>query len=213
MTIPELLSTMTLFVIAGAETTASLLSGVTYFLLTRPLALSRLQAEIRNQFKSEEEITIVSVNKLDYMFAVLNEALRLYPPSPESFKRVTPPSGCDITGRFVPGNTSVAVSQWSANHSAANFARVEEFIPERWMGEEEFKNDKRKVVQPFSVGPRNCIGQNLALAEMRLILASLVWNFDMQHTEQSRNWMKGQKIWLTFEKPPMMVDLRPVAKA
>jgi cytochrome P450 len=213
MTIQELLSTMTIFVVAGAETTASLLSGVTYFLLTHLPVLSRLQEEVRNAFNSEDEITIVSVNKLDYMFAVLNEALRLYPPSPESFKRVTPPSGCEIAGRFVPGNTSVAVSQWSANHSAANFVRVDEFIPERWMGEEEFKNDRRKVVQPFSVGPRNCIGRNLAFAEMRLILARLVWNFDMEHTEESRNWMKDKKIWFTFEKRPMMVNLRPEARA
>jgi cytochrome P450 len=212
MTIQELLSTMTVFVITGAETTATLLSGVTYFLLTHPPTLSKLQAEIRNAFKSEDEITIVSVNRLEYMFTVLNEALRLYPPSPGSFKRVTPPSGCYIAGRFVTGNTSVAVIQWSANHSAANFVRVNEFIPERWMEEEEFKNDKRKVAQPFSVGPRNCIGQNLAFAEMRLILARLVWNFDMEHTEESRGWMmKDQKIWFTFEKRPMMVHLKPVA--
>lgn len=53
-----------------------------------------------------------------------------------------------------------------------------EFSPERWMGDPRFANDNFKARQPFSVGPANCIGKNLAYAEMRLLLANLVWHFD-----------------------------------
>jgi cytochrome P450 len=212
MTIPELLPTVGLLIVAGSETTANLLSAVSYFLLTHPPSFSKLKAEVRNAFTSEHQINIVTVNSLKYMLAVLDEALRLHPPSPASFNRVTPPSGCDIAGRFVPGNTIVAVNQWSASHSPMNFNRVDEFLPERWMGGDEFVGDRKKVVQPFSVGPRNCIGQNLANAEMRLILARLVWKFDMELAKESRNWMKDQKIWLTYEKRLLTVNLKPVVE-
>lgn len=44
-------------------------------------------------------------------------------------------------------------------HNPNYWAQVEEFIPERWLGDPKFKDDKRDVFQPFSVGPRNCIGK------------------------------------------------------
>ncbi|TVY51126.1 Averantin hydroxylase [Lachnellula cervina] len=213
----ELLPTVSTLIIAGSETTATLLSATTYFILTHPSSLAKLQAEVRNAFQNEEEINIVSVNSLSYMLAVLNEVLRLYPPSPSSFNRVTPAAGCHIAGRFVPGNTNVAVNQWSANHSPSNFVRPDEFVPERWMGGDgdvdgEFAGDSRRVVQPFSVGRRDCIGRNLAYAEMRLVLAQLVWNFDMELAGESRGWMENLRIFLVYEKRPLMVHLKPVVR-
>ncbi|TVY33841.1 Cytochrome P450 monooxygenase [Lachnellula subtilissima] len=208
----ELLPTVNLLIVAGSETTANLLSATSYFILTNPSCLSNLQAEVRNAFKTEEEINIVSVNSLSYMLAILNEVLRLYPPSPTSFNRLTPLGGCQIAGKFVPGNTSVAVNQWAANHSATNFVRADEFIPERWMGADEFAVDNRRAVQPFSVGRRGCIGRNLAYAEMRLILARLVWNFDVELAEESRDWMKNPRVFLVYEKRPLLVHLKPVIR-
>ncbi|TVY90945.1 Averantin hydroxylase [Lachnellula willkommii] len=217
MTKTELLPTASTLIMAGSETTATLLSATSYLILTHPSSLSKLQAEVRNAFKTEEEINIVSVNSLSYMLAILNEALRLYPPSPASFNRVTPAAGCQIAGRFVPGNTSVAVNQWSANHSPTNFVRPDEFVPERWMGGDgdgdgEFAGDSRRAVQPFGVGRRDCIGRNLAYAEMRLILARLVWNFDMETAGESRGWMENLRIFLVYEKRPLMVHLKPVVR-
>lgn len=85
---------------------------------------------------------------------------------------------------------------------------------ERWLGDEEFEEDNRKMVQPFSVGPRNCIGRNLAMAEMRVLVARLVWGFDMELVEESKGWgIPGrQRIFLVYEKPPLMVRLKPVVR-
>ena len=56
--------------------------------------------------------------------------------------------------------TSVYVSQFSANHSSRNFTEPDSFIPERWIGEDErFAKDETSVWNPFSFGPRNCIGK------------------------------------------------------
>jgi averantin hydroxylase len=66
---------------------------------------------------------------------------------------------------------------------------------------------------PFSLGPRGCIGRNLAYAEMRLILAKVLWNFDLELDEQRcGEWMKCQKIYFLWEKPPLWVKLTAVKK-
>lgn len=85
----EFIATTGTLITAGSETTATLLSGVTHLLVTHPQKLEVLVREVRSSFSSEEEITFVSVNKLTYMLACLDEALRLYPPIPGAFPRRT----------------------------------------------------------------------------------------------------------------------------
>ncbi len=53
---------------------------------------------------------------------------------------------------------------------------------------------------------------SLAYAEMRFILARLIWNFDIEITEQSREWMDHQRAYLIWEKPPLYVRLKPKEK-
>jgi cytochrome P450 len=48
---------------------------------------------------------------------------------------------------------------WALYHNPAYFTQPDDFIPERWLGDPIFANDERQAVQPFSVGPRNCIGK------------------------------------------------------
>jgi cytochrome P450 len=69
--------------------------------------------------------------------------------------------GATINGRFVPPGIKVYVTQSAAYRSSRNFADVNSFVPERWLKNPpaKYANDNRKVLQPFSVGPRNCIGR------------------------------------------------------
>lgn len=62
-------------------------------------------------------------------------------------------------------------------------------------------------MQPFSMGPRNCLGQNMAWHEMRLIFGNLLSKFDMELCEESRGWING-KTYVLWEKTPLMVRLR-----
>jgi averantin hydroxylase len=80
MTKPEIVSNASAIVVAGSETSATLLSGCTWLLLKHPDVLERLAKEVRGAFEREEDMDLTSVGKLDYMLAVLNEAMRLYPP-------------------------------------------------------------------------------------------------------------------------------------
>ncbi|CAI0643456.1 unnamed protein product [Colletotrichum noveboracense] len=200
-------------VIGGSETTATLLSGVTYYLLTNPHTMKKLVAEVRSTFEKEDDITIISVNKLSYMLACLDEALRIYPPVSMGLPRVTPKEGATVCGRFIPGNMTVAIHQWAIHHNEAYFKDPFSFRPERFLGDAEFASDNRDAFQPFHIGARNCLGRNLAYVEMRLILARLIWSFDLELAEESRDWVGQQKVFILWDKGPLKVHLKPVARA
>lgn len=170
MSYSEYIGAAVIFLAAGSETTATLLSGAVYLLLTHPQYLEQLTAEIRTYFRSDADIDMHSTANLPFLHAVLQESLRLYPPAPNSFPRKTPAPGQIICGKFVPANTAVGIHQWSANRSSQNFYLPDSFVPERWMGtDQRFEDDKRDACQPFSVGPRNCIGQGYVFLPLALI--------------------------------------------
>ncbi|KXH69073.1 cytochrome P450 [Colletotrichum salicis] len=225
MSKPEIEQTADTLIIAGSETTASVLSGVTYFLTMQPEAMAKLAQEVRTSFSSEQEIDVLSVQKLRYMLAVLDESMRVYPVVPMGLTRVVKPGGDYICERFVPAGVSsfesedivllikskqtrVMVSQWPMYHNEKYFVEPNSFIPERWLGDSRFENDDRAALQPFSFGPRNCIGRNLAMSEMRVILARVIWNFDMQIADDSKNWT-DQQLFGLWKKGPLNVRLTP----
>jgi cytochrome P450 len=106
----EIQATFNLLMIAGSETTATLLAGCTYLLQKNPRVLQKLLSEIRESFSDEEQITMVSVGQMKYLDAVIEESLRLYPPVPIALNRSTPPEGATICGFWVPGNVSLPLS-------------------------------------------------------------------------------------------------------
>lgn len=238
-----------LLTIAGSETTATLLSGVTFLLAANPEKLARVTDEVRGAFGSEEEITIAAVGRLTYMLACLDEALRMYPPVPTGLPRVVPRGGKTFVGKFVPegvsgipffspssscwramgcrdrletrlltgGNenkkqTHVGIWQWAASRYSANWVEPFGYHPERFLaGNDQFAADKKEAMQPFSFGPRNCIGRNLAYAEMRTILARVLFNFDVKLAlPEMEDWMARQKVFNLWAKPPLMVHLTPM---
>ena len=106
MSEPEILRNCAVLLLAGSETTATLLSGVTYHLCLNKDVLRRATNEVRTKFPEESAITFYSVAQLSYLQAVLEEGLRLYPPVPDTLPRYTPPQGCIIDSHLVPGNVS-----------------------------------------------------------------------------------------------------------
>lgn len=64
-----------------------------------------------------------------------------------------------VSGYYIPEGSSIQLNQYAANHSYLSFDEPEAFEPERWLSDSPFRNDKLGVVQPFSIGARNCIGK------------------------------------------------------
>lgn len=94
-------------VVAGSETTATLMTGTTWFLSKNPDKLRKVQQEVRSAFKDGNEITAKSVNELQYMIAVLSETMRVFPPTGFPIARlVSVKGGQHIAGYYVPENVS-----------------------------------------------------------------------------------------------------------
>ncbi|KAK4240445.1 cytochrome P450 [Achaetomium macrosporum] len=201
-----------LLTLAGSETSATSLCGTTYLLLTNPEAMEKLTREVRTAFNSADEMTINAVSQLPYLTAVINESLRMYPPAASDLVRVTPPEGKQIAGRYVAGGSFVEIQPWSINHSSENWEEPWKFNPDRFLrGEEEARKAGNilEASQPFSWGQRNCLGRSLAFAEMRMILARIVYDFDMKPGPDCHDWIGRQRTFPLWNRLPLNVYFTP----
>jgi cytochrome P450 len=158
LSLKEMHSNAGIFMLAGTETTATLLSGLTYYLLKNPDKLKKLCEEIRGSFSSDADLTLEKLAQLNYMHACIEEGLRMYPPVPNGGARLIPPGGAEVCGEQIPAGTSVYTTQFCVYRNPKNFRDPYEFIPERWISED-YASDIKSALQPFSVGPRNCLGK------------------------------------------------------
>ncbi|KAK6214431.1 proteasome component pup2 [Pestalotiopsis sp. IQ-011] len=156
----EIRETAAAFIVAGSETTATLLSASLYLLCRNPTILQKTIGKIRSDFSSASDLTYSKLQSHEYLNAVLLESLRLYPPAPDSLFRRTK-SAAVVVGEVIPPDTCLTVNLWAANRSPKNFHRPDDFVPERWLKDTspEFFDDDRAVAKPFSFGPRDCLGK------------------------------------------------------
>ncbi|KAF2138617.1 uncharacterized protein K452DRAFT_301138 [Aplosporella prunicola CBS 121167] len=216
LTQEEMAANLNFFLIAGSETTATALTGITNYLVHSPAALATLTAEVRAAFSSQGDISIAATRALPYLNAVVSEGLRLCPPVAGMIPRVTPPGGAVVCGVPLPAGVTVNVAQWALFRSAAYWHRADEFVPERWLrraredSADPFFGDAREALQPFTEGPRACLGKWLALAEIRVVLAKMVWAFEMERAGSRKGDVKWerQRVWLVVEKEGFEVRLR-----
>ncbi|KAI0466298.1 cytochrome P450 [Xylaria cf. heliscus] len=206
LTLEEMHVNAELFMAAGTETTASLLTGVTHYLISNPDKMKILTQEIRTRFQSSTDITLEGLAPLPYLNACIREGMRVYPPVPSALPRVVAEGGNSILGKWVPEGTRVSVHQFSTYHSPDNFRDPDKFVPERWLGDPAYKDDNRNAHQPFSVGTRNCLGINLAWHEMRLMLAKLVYEFDIE-SDAGLDWL-DQNVYVIWDRKPLLCRLK-----
>lgn len=100
MSLAQMYSNSSVFMAAGTETTASALSGVTFYLLQHPTILQKLVNEVRSL--PQEDLSLEVLPRLPYLNACLKEGLRLFPPAPIGFPRQVAEGGAFICGKWVP---------------------------------------------------------------------------------------------------------------
>ncbi|KAH9906930.1 cytochrome P450 [Xylariomycetidae sp. FL2044] len=223
MTVPELEANSMQLMTAGTETSASLLAGLTYLLLRNPRCMGLLKKEIRGAFgpgsgppadgekKEKKEVTFEALARLPYLNACIEEGLRVFPPIPQGLARQICEGGNEVLGEWLPEGTSVSVCTIATHRDPNHFRDADDFVPERWMGDPRYANDRREARQPFSYGPRNCLGMGLAWHEMRLLLSKKIINFDLELCNQEEDWM-DQKIFVVWEKKPLMCRAIPIKR-
>jgi len=183
---------MTLFM-AGHETTALTLSWAWYLLSKNPAAETRLHEELRDVLAGSLP-TIADLGRLPYLRGVVNEVLRLYPPAYILARTSIAPS--TIGGYDLPTGSTIILSQWVTHHDARFFPDPDAFLPERWLDGLEDRLPAGAYF-PFGDGPRRCIGQNFALMEVVLVMATIAQKFQFRLAT-------AQKI-----VPDPLVTLRP----
>jgi len=99
----EMLNNAAVMVVGGSETSASALCGAT-FLLCKFGKMAKAVEEVRSTFKRHEDINLISTSKMQYLTAVIDETLRMYPSVPGQPPRVVPAGGATVCGKFVPEN-------------------------------------------------------------------------------------------------------------
>ncbi|CAK7222048.1 hypothetical protein SCUCBS95973_004707 [Sporothrix curviconia] len=191
----ELAAHANALIVAGSETSATTMNGLFNYLTNYPDVYQKLKDEVRGAFSVGTDITAAKAASLPYLTACIEETMRIYPPIPNGMPRVTPPGGCTIDDQWVPGGTTVAVHMWAVTHNPKYFKD-----PNRWLDKEN-TTERLDASKPFLVGPRMCMGINMAWIELRILTAKIVFHFDFTMVDQ-RNWCEGQNCYTLWAKPP-----------
>ena len=211
MSLEELEINSMLLVVAGSESVTTVLVGAIHWLVRTPAVLQNLVREVRTAFPKEADITGTSLSKVLYLNAVIQETLRLCPTIPDGMRRQIPVGGAPVAGHLLPEGTVVSIPQWATYQSPRNFYKPQEFLPDRWLGGESnpsspYSTDRKDAFNPFSLGHHNCPGRALAHLETRLILAKIIWHFDLAVSSKNNlgKWERQAIFWF-WEKQPMNV--------
>ncbi|KAJ5886174.1 uncharacterized protein N7473_008848 [Penicillium subrubescens] len=171
--------------LAGRDTTASLLSSTFFYLARYPAVFKRLRKEIVDAFGDKNagvEITQTKLKDIPYLRYVLNEVLRLQPPVPANFRVATKDTSLPVGGGpdrrspvYVRKGTMVAYNVFAMHRRTDLWGKdARTFRPERW--EENAKHGWEYL--PFNGGPRICLGQQYALTEASYTVVRLMQHFD-----------------------------------
>ncbi|KAK8008231.1 hypothetical protein PG991_010782 [Apiospora marii] len=159
-------------IIAGSDTVAATLVFAFYELAHDPSHQDKLLAELEGVNIHDR----VALQSCQHLNAVINETLRLHPAVPTGGYRETPPEGMTIGGTYIPGNVVIVAPRYSISRLEGAYVDARRWVPERWTTRPEMVRDARGFA-PFARGKFNCVGQNLALIELRFVIALLVRKF------------------------------------
>lgn len=176
--------TLTLF-LAGHETTAVALTWAWYLLAQHPEVVEKLHAELEAESAgmAEGRSPMELIPRLRYTGWVVREVMRLYPPAWVMGRTAETPYR--VAGLEIPAGATVLVSPYATQHDPRFWDQPESFLPERW-GTDAVANRHRFTWFPFGAGTRVCIGEQFAMMEAVLLLATLAreWRVELLSPEQ-----------------------------
>jgi len=191
MTLAEVKSNVLTFLSAGHETTANTLAWSLFLLSQSPEWRERVEAEADRELKGPIEGL---AERLVVTRAVIDEAVRLYPPI-SALSRIA--GGPDqIGGHSVKRRTLIVIAPYVLHRHRTLWDKPNVFNPARFLGEARQQID-RFAYMPFGAGARTCIGSTFALQEATLVLATLAHHFHMRLAPDAKVW------------PYMRITLRP----
>lgn len=183
------------FILAGHETSASMLTWALYELTLNQNYMNKLRKQAEDLFGKYNGNDITDINlanipvhseissKLSFADCCLRESLRKYSIVPTVVR--VPSENVEYNGHIIPKGTSVMINIMGVHHNEKFWPNSDQYIPER------FENGEHQIQPytflPFVDGPRNCLGQFLSLLETKIVLALLVhfYNFEVVNKDEA----------------------------
>jgi cytochrome P450 len=177
--------------LAGHETTANALAWALHLLANHPAEQDLVRAELA---ALDEPATVADLPRLRYTGAVVNETMRLYPPAWVILRHLTQER--TIAGYRLAAGSALLFSPWVVHRDPQWWPEPHRFRPDRWLSGE--VPPHRYAYFPFGGGPRQCIGNDFAITEAVLVLATLL-----------RDWRVAAALGTPPVRPRPLVTLRP----
>lgn len=205
----ELSAEMAGQILAATETTSSALAFIFYELAKNQALLQELYQELASS-------STQNLEELKLLNACISEGLRFRPPVALTGSRLAPKGGLDILGYYIPAGTVITTQSLSLSRQRPDlFPNYNTYDPTRWL-DEDMLAERRKHSAPFGVGARRCPGGNMAIFQMRMILAAVVRAFRIEvapeTTPQSMEPFEANGFRSRYDECYLMFKPREVVK-
>jgi cytochrome P450 len=207
MTDEQVRSEVLAFLLAGHETTAIALTWTWYLLAAHPDVQQRVREQI-DQVVADRAPVLADLPQLTMTQMVIDEAMRLYPPIWAVPRQAIEDD--EIGGFEIPAGSTVLVSQFVTHRHPDVWEEPDTFIPERFTAERVAARPKGAYF-PFLSGPHQCIGNEFAMQEMRLIVATVLQSFELRLSPGQS--IQPQASLTLRPSGPVNVAVRPVSRA
>ncbi|GLB41353.1 putative cytochrome P450 [Lyophyllum shimeji] len=185
LTSDEAAADASLIVVAATDTSVQTVITLLRHVAVNADCVRRLQEEISTVVDCGNT-DVAALSELPYLDACVQEALRMMPPGPFGPPRTTGLTGVHICGTWVPPRTTVHVPVYAMHRDPAFFGvHADKYIPERWLEDERKLNSELEpfdttAFMPFSNGYGSCVGKQLAVQNIKILIASILRSFDIR---------------------------------
>ncbi|OHE96345.1 fatty acid synthase alpha subunit reductase [Colletotrichum orchidophilum] len=221
LTLQELQAEAATLIVAGSDTTSTALACLFFYLSRCPDLYQQAAAEVRGTFNDSREIcTGPKLNSCVFLRACVDEALRIVPPAGSALWREVLPGGITVDGHHVPAGYDVGVGLYAIHHNPSYFPEPEKFRPSRFLGEATLSHmataqgkSPKSAYAPFSLGSRSCLGKGLALTELMLTMAMVLYFLDFE-TVENQDCPESFEVrdHVTAVKDGPMLQFRPAIR-
>ncbi|KAF5864593.1 hypothetical protein ETB97_007151 [Aspergillus alliaceus] len=172
----------TTMIVAGSDTSSTAIASTFFYLCHYPDRYEKVKEEVRAAFPHADNVALgPSLNNCVYLRACIDESLRMSPPASSSLWREVLDEGVAIDGHVIPRGADVGTCIYAIHHNADYYPQPYKYRPERWLDPvPENVQLARSAFNPFSIGPRSCLGKGLALTELMLTMAYMLSKYDFR---------------------------------
>jgi unspecific monooxygenase len=197
MTDKELRDELMTLLFAGHETTATAMAWALYWIHRLPEVKAKLLDELASLGSNPD---LMSIIRSPYLTAVCNETLRIHPVAMLTFPRVVE-EPVELLGHLLPKGTTVAGCIYLTHQREELYPEPKKFIPERFLE----RNYSPYEFMPFGGGVRRCIGEALAMFEMKLVLATILRKYDLALADSRPEKPRRRGVTLAAENGVRMI--------